>query len=145
MQSVLDAFMSEANVCRIRDSLEKEINLLRPESHPVSIPIEKGLESHIRRFIMKRILRTQEPEMVDMATTRHECVRDLFAHIAPGMRQERAFRTTVDEHLRNGIGYGNKRQHPSVHMRLPESVARPTHTVLSSYALSRPVMRDDDF
>lgn len=142
MQSVVSTFMSEASVDQIRQGLEQGVNSLRPPDQPVSIPIDAGLLAHIRRFITRRAMRAHTPEEVDLAAARGECVRSLLIRISPGMRQARAFRETVDDHLSKGIGYGNMRQHPSVHMRLPESVERPTHTVISSYALSRPVIRE---
>lgn len=145
MQSVVSMFMSEPSVARIRNDLERGVNHLRPSDRPVSIPVDDGLLEHIRRFITRRAMRAHTPEEVDLTAARHECVQSLLIRISPGMRQARAFRETVDDHLNKGIGYGNVRQHSSVHMRLPESVERPTHTVLSSYALSRPVIREDDY
>ena len=143
MQSVVDVFMREASINKMRSDLEHRINTIRPAHQSISIIIDDGLMGHIHAYITRKTMRAYTPESVDISKTQTECVQFLLNRIAPGMRQQRAFRDTVSNHLKKGIGYGNVRQHSSVHMRLPESVERPSHTIVSSYALSKPVIRED--
>lgn len=143
MQSIVDTFMSEASIDNIRSNLERRINALRPVHMPISIMIDDGLKRHIHNYIIRKTMRAYIPESVDIRSTQIECVQYLVERIAPGMRQQRVFRDTINSHLQKGIGYGNVRQHSSVHMNLPVSVERPTHTIVSSYALSKPVIREE--